>query len=188
MKKSMLFLLVLIVVILSGCFCNDRYFKADLYPVTDNWTLRPIVRDIKRCSCSDYTVCSIYIGIEQVFIDEDTLKNMAVRIDSAELIVKNRHYKTINEDKSFKHAWISPWSHKYNPPLGFGRIFYIIDKNLVHDSTASPLIERDVEEIMMTAYISYMFPEDGRIESKKIEMKLHEVIESSLYLWRFFDY
>ena len=188
MKKNILFFVVLLVVVLSGCFCKDRYFKADLYPVINNWAIRPHVRDIERCSGSDYTHCRIYIGIEQEYINADTSKNMAVRIDSAELVVGNRHYKTINEDKNFKHAWISPWSNKYDPPLGFGRVLDIIDKNFVHDSVAWPLIERDVKEITMTAYVSYMFPEDGRIESKKIEMKLHETIESSLYLWRFFDY
>jgi len=186
--KKMQLLVLLLITLLSGCFCKDRYFKADLYPVIDNWAIRPHVRDIERCSGSDYTICTIILRIEQNFIDKDTLKNMAVRIDSAELVVGPRYYKTINEDKSFEYARKlgSPDNHSSPPP--YSRVLDIIDKKFVHDSVAWPLIERDVKEITMTAYVSYMFPEDGRIESKKIEMKLHETIESSLYLWRFFDY
>ena len=186
--KKMQLLVLLLIILLSGCFCKDRYFEVDSFPTIGNWEIRPHIWDIKRCSGSNYTFCRLYFGLEQKFINADTLKNMAGRIDSAELVVGNRHYKTINEDSSFEHARKlgSPDNHSSPPP--YSRVLYILDKNLVYDSIATPLIERDVKEITMTAYVSYMFPEDGRIESKKIEMKLHETIESSLYLWRFFDY
>lgn len=185
MNKSLL-LVVLCAILFSGCFCRDRYFETDFYPVVDNWRVKAHIRDSERCSGSDYVVCHTAVQIEQKFIDEDTLKNMAVRVDSVELVVGNRFYKQINEDKSFEHARIVGRRLKTKPSLDFARDLYVFDNN--NDSVWLPLIERDVKEVYVTAYVSFMFPEDGHVESRKIQMKLHEVVESSLYLWRFFDY
>lgn len=187
MNKSLL-LVVLCAILFSGCFCRDRYFETDFYPVVDNWGVKAHIRDSERCSGSDYVVCRAIVQIEQKFIDEDTLKNMAVRVDSAELVVGNTFYKQINKNKSFDRGRKIGGRLKSTPPLNFVNVLYFNDSYDANDSVWFPLIERDVKEVYVTAYVSFMFPEDGHVESRKIQMKLHEVVESSLYLWRFFDY
>ncbi|MCQ2050391.1 MAG: hypothetical protein MJZ22_05260 [Candidatus Saccharibacteria bacterium] len=188
MKRN-LTLAFLFVFILGGCYCKDRYFKSDLYPVTDNWSVRVRTVDVERCSGSDYVICYIHTMIEQKFLDEDSTKNMAVHIDSAEYVIGDRYYKQVNDDKEFERARkVGTNLRNKNLIRSFGSVMPFSKANHVNDSAGLPLIKRDVKTIYVTVYVSFVYPEDGHVESRKIETELHESIKSTLYLWRFFDY
>lgn len=167
MHKILLFALILLSLVLDGCYCKWRGFdvEGDEVPVLDHWVVTPKVFDIERCSKSDDVVCYVCLGMEQKYVGPDSLKNVASRIDSMEFVVGDKVYKNINEKRDFRHAV------KYKESRGLE--WFSMHLNIDNKSPFIP-IPRSIKEVYMTAYVSFKFPEDGHVESKKVEMTLHE--------------
>lgn len=169
MHKILLFALILLSLVLDGCYCKWRGFVVEgvEVPVLDHWVVEPKVFDIERCSKSDDVVCYVCLAIEQKYVGPDSLKNVASRIDSMEFVVGDKVYKVANEKKNFEYTvkgnvdWFSQSLHFQEPYKEY-------------DYNPFIPISRSVKEVYMTVYISFKFPEDGHVESKKVEMTLHE--------------
>ena len=55
---------------------------------------------------------------------------------------------------------------------------YIVDRDSVKTGKEWPIIPKDVKKVIVTAYVSFKYPDDGRVESKMIKKELHEKMES----------
>lgn len=173
MKRILLLALILLSFSLDGCYCKWRGFgvEGDEVPVLDHWVVEPKVFDIKRCSKSDDVLCYACLSIEQKYVGPDSLKNLAARIDSIEFVVGNSVYKVANEKPDFERAV------KYAESTGlewFSMSLDFVEPYKWYNYNPFIPIPRSIKEVYMTVYVSFKFPEDGHIESKKVEMKLHE--------------
>ena len=169
------------VLLLSGCFydCKGRRFVADepWTPVIDNWELGFSMFNWEPCKGGEDFDCNAVFHIDSKFLDKDTLKNTSIRIDSFYLEVGENVYKQINRNGAFSHAMRR---NKNNPPdqQKYIKTMAIVDRDSLKADDPWPLkIPKKVKTATVTVYVSFKYPDDGRIESKVVRKELHETYE-----------
>ena len=167
--------------LLVGCYnqCKSRGFVADVpwTKIAENWEVGFSVFNWDPCENSDHFECSTVFHLEQKFLDKDSLKNMSIHIDSLYLEVGDRVYKRINENKDFNRA---VRANEKNPPYLqlYIQSLSIVDRNSVKTGKEWPLIPKEIKKVIVTAYVSFKYPDDGHVESMMIKKELHEKMES----------
>lgn len=182
MKKI---ILLIVVFLFTGCYCKTRSFEMaeKEIKIIENWYFTSKVFDLEKCSKTDYCFTAFIVSIDQINVLQDSLKNIAVHCDSIELNVNGRKFKRVNDNQEFKYA------KKYRAidnRTHFSDFLEIVNMDTVKNQSEWPLIPRSVKSVLMTAYVSFQYPEDGRIVSKKIEVNLHEKNEINWIRWWIF--
>ena len=168
------------ILLLSGCFfpCLNRRFVADegdrRTPVIDNWVVSFGIHSKDYCSRSDSASCEVMLVIDGKYLDEDSLKNVAVHFDSLYLEFGERVYKRINEDSSFSHAEKPIWRYKHPPPKPHDAKYFSIVNSRSRETMRWPLIPKEVKAVDVTLFVSFMYPNDGHIESVMVRKRLYE--------------
>ena len=173
--------LLLVVMLCWGCYhqCKSRRFVADdpWIKIAENWEVGFSVFNWDPCENGDYFECATVFHLEQNFLDKDSLKNMSIHIDSLYLEVGDRVYKRINENKNFDRAIRA---NENNPPYLqlYINSLSIVSRDSVKTGKEWPLIPRKIKKVIATAYVSFKYPDDDRVESMMIKKELHEKNES----------
>lgn len=179
MNKLFSLVLILLSITLNGCW-SYRHFDAekDNVPIFEHWTVIFRAHDSNSFSQGDHVNVDAIVSIEKKFLDEDTLKNEAVRVDSLELVAGDSVYKRINGKNDFEYA---RKNYNYSGYRLYSNVFQLIDEHKSYDYYPFPIVPRDIKEIYVIAYVSVKHPEDGRIESGKVKMKLTENAETKWF-------
>lgn len=172
-QKFVYFALILILLMQEGCYCKIRSFVAEQgdVPVMEHWSIIATTYDLYSCSAKDYINCDARLKIDTKYLDDDSLKNMAVRMDSLVLMAGDSVYKKVNDKPKFQYARNNKvWQKE----VFKSQYFELLENDEVYAYFPYPEISRDIKEVYMTVYVSFKFPEDGHIESKEVKVKLKE--------------
>ena len=99
--------------------------------------------------------------------------------------VDNEIYKRLNTQVEFKRALRQ---NEMNPPELRD---YMVSLDIVNWDTVKtrdewPLIPRDIKNITVTAYVSFRYPDDDRVETFEVKKVLHEENEVNWIRWWMF--
>lgn len=181
------FIFIVFILLLSGCYCKTRFFEADTTwtTVTEKWKVGFLVKDTEKCGNSDRCFCSVVFRIDEEFLEKDSLKNMSIHIDSLYLAVDNEIYKRINTQVEFKRALRQ---NEMNPPelRDYMVSLDIVNWDTVKTGDEWPLIPRNIKNITVTAYVSFRYPDDDRVETFEVKKVLHEENEVNWIRWWMF--
>ena len=181
------FIFIVFILLLSGCYCKSRYFEPDVIwtTVAEKWKVGFLVKDTEKCGNSDRCFCSVVFRIDEEFLEKDSLKNMSIRIDSLYLVVDNEIYKRVNTQVEFKRALRQ---NEMNPPelRDYMVSLDIVNWDTVKTGDEWPLIPRNIKNITVTAYVSFRYPDDDRVETFEVKKVLHEENEVNWIRWWMF--
>lgn len=176
MKRILLFLLCSLLI--TSCYYRKRTFEQDnkYEPIYNNFFLYSNVRAGGHFKVENF-LFFIYLKLEQSSLDISD--KIEVKFDSVEILMGNKYFKQNNKEIDFQR--VESIDYKINEKSSC----YSTKSFQIHDEKNKTWIKIDegVKKIYMTVYISFKFLDDGHIESKKVELTLHEKTEVSWILW-----